>query len=198
MTPFTAQLLNLADAQEIAQYEQAFYQAFCNLTHNRLIRTLWCWDTHQQRLATRIGYEHQRIYVGRNEQGKIAMAIAVNTGLQVYQSSAFGFPPSEEKQGQCELLAFFSINNHSLHNTLYFWRGCFKDLSASGYHTGFASSAARLLPVYLRAGGEILAETVINGEQRFHWKFNLDRQWLKNMAAPNQVTTANQPDRKAD
>lgn len=180
MTPFTAQLLNLADAQAIVQYEQAFYQAFCNITHNRLIRTLWCWDTDQQRLATRIGYEHQRIYIGCDEQGEIAMAIAVNTQLQEYQSSAFGFPAPASKQGQCELLAFFAINKRSLQHTLHFWRGCFKDLSACGYHTGFASSAARLVPVYSRAGGEILDTRVITGEPRFHWKFALNRQWLKN------------------
>lgn len=179
MTPFTAHLLDLTDALAIVQYEQAFYRAFSKLTHNQLIRTLWCWDVAQQRLATRIGYEHQRIYVGRDVQGEIAMAIAVNTQLQLYQSSAFGFSAPDSIQGQCELLAFFSINNHSLQHTLHFWRGCFKDLSTCGYHTGYASSAARLLPVYRRAGGEILAETVIAGEQRIHWKFDLNRQWLR-------------------
>ncbi len=182
MTPFSAQLLDLTDAQALEQYEQAFYQAFYTLTHNRLIRTLWHWDLARQRLATRISYEHQRIYVGRDEQGKIAMAIAVNTTLQLYQSSAFGFHPPENKHGQCELLAFFSINNHSLVHTLHFWRGCFKDLSTCGYHTGFASSAGRLVPVYRRGGGEILAQTELEGELRFHWKFALNRQFLR---APN-------------
>jgi len=182
MTPFTAQLLDLADEQAIVQYEQAFYRGFCTLTHNQLIRTLWQSDIPRQRLATRIGYEHQRIYVGLDAQGNIAMAIAVNTHLQLYQSAAFGFPAPACKQGQCELLAFFALNKHSLRDVLYFWRGCFKDLSACGYHTGFASSAVRLVPVYSRAGGEILAETRVEGEQRFHWKFNLNRQWLR---APN-------------
>lgn len=179
MTPFTAQLLDLADVQAIVQYEQAFYRAFSKLTHNQLIRSLWRWDEAQQRLATRIGYEHQRIYVGLDAQNEIAMAIAVNTQLHEYQSSAFGFSAPTCKQGQCELLAFFALNNRSLQHTLHFWRGCFKDLSACGYHTGFASSAARLVPVYRRAGGEILAEAVIAGEQRFHWKFALNRQWLR-------------------
>ncbi|HMU65856.1 MAG TPA: hypothetical protein PKE57_01845 [Cellvibrionaceae bacterium] len=179
MRPFTAQLLDLGDDTAVVQYEQAFYQAFYTLTHNRLIRTLWHWDLDQQRLATRIGYEHQRIYVGRDMQGEIAMAIAVNTELQLYQSGAFGFPKPAHTTGQCELLAFFAINNHHLQHTLHFWRSCFKDLSACGFHTGFASSAARLVPVYSRAGGEILDKTVLEGEQRFHWKFDLNRQWLK-------------------
>lgn len=188
MIPFTAQLLDLANPQVIVQYEQAFYRAFCTLTHNKLIRTLWKWDRPQQRLATRIGYDQQRIYVGRDAQGEIAMAIAVNTELHVYQSSAFGFAPPPIKEGQCELLAFFALHNHSLRDVLHFWRGCFKDLSACGYHTGFASSAVRLVPVYSRAGGEILAETIIEGEQRFHWKFDLNRQWLRGV---NQDPTRN-------
>lgn len=177
--PYTATLLDASDPLSVADYEQAFYRAFAKVTGNQLIRSLWCWDTEAERLATRISYDHQRVYVGRDSQGIVEMAIAVNTSLHHYQSSAFGFPSPNPKEGSCEFLTFFTVGNHRLVHKLHFWEGCFKDLLANGYYTGYASSAARLLPVYRRIGGEVLAESVVEGELRYHWQFSLARYWMK-------------------
>ncbi len=176
---YTATLLDHRDADAIAEYERGFYRAFARVTGNQLIRSLWCWDLDAQRLATRIPYSDQRVYVGRGPQGEIEMAIAANTALVGYQSSAFGFPAPNPPQGSCEFLTFFTVGNHSLKHKLHFWEGCFKDLLAGGYHTAYASSAARLLPVYKRIGGRLLAECEVEGERRFHWQFDLQRYWMR-------------------
>ena len=36
--------LDLADPEQIAEYERAFYAGFQRARGNRLIRTLWNWD----------------------------------------------------------------------------------------------------------------------------------------------------------
>jgi hypothetical protein len=179
MLPYTATLLDIINPQAITDYEHAFYRTFSRVTDNQLIRSLWAWDLTAERLAARIEYAHQRVYVGRDVQGVIEMAIAVNTELEAYQSSAFGFPMPNPKQGCCEFLTFFTVGDHSLKHKLHFWEGCFKDLSEAGYHTGYASSAARLLPVYRRIGGKVLAECTVEGERRYHWQFSLTRHWMK-------------------
>jgi hypothetical protein len=181
--PFTASLLDTSDEAAVAEYERAFYNAFVKVTSNQLIRTLWCWDTESQRLKTHIPYEHQRVYVGRDAQGVIEMAIAANTVLKHYQSSAFGFSPPNPSTGCCEFLTFFTQGNHRLAHKLHFWEGCFTDLLKNGYRTGYASSAARLLPVYKRIGGKVLAERQVESEMRYHWTFSLERYWMRSAQA---------------
>lgn len=172
------ELLDASDPLARADYERAFYAAFSRVTGNQLIRSLWQWTPAEQRLATRIPYGQQLVYIARDAAGSVTMSITVNAALVEYQSSAFGFAPPADARGSCEFLTFFAVRDHRLRSKLQFWEACFKDLQARGYHTGYASSAARLVPLYRRIGGEILDETEVQGELRYHWRFSLARYWM--------------------
>ena len=169
--------LDTANADQVGQYERAFHTAFQRARGNRLIRTLWCWDDDHGRLATRIPYDDQIVYWQADRQGDLAAALAVNLAMKDVQASAFGFAPLPEyDQGQriCELLTFFAVGDHRLVQRLHFIAACFSDLHRRGHAIAYATTAARILPVYCRYfGGTQLAATCINGEERFFLRFVL-------------------------
>lgn len=177
------EILDAGDAGAQADYERAFYQAFARVTGNRLIRTLWLWDEARGRLATRVPYGEQRIYVQRDEHGRIVAAIAANLALRQLQSGAFGFDLPPQREGCCEFLTFFAVDDHALAHRLRFWQGCFQDLARQGLRTAYASTATRPLPVYRRIGGEVVADAQIDGEARYFLRFSLERHWMRQRAA---------------
>lgn len=174
MTPV---ILDAADLDQVGQYERAFHTAFQRARGNRLIRTLWRWDDDQGRLATRIPYDDQIVYLQPARQGGLAAALAVNIAMTDLQAAAFGFAPVPAlDQGQqiCELLTFFAVGDHRLIQRLRFIAACFSDLHHRGHAIAYATTAARILPVYCRYfGGTQLATTRINGEDRFFLRFVL-------------------------
>jgi hypothetical protein len=175
--------LDTCDAAAREAYERAFYAAFSRVTGNLLIRSLWRWDHAGLRLATRIPYEDQVVFVGRDVHGHIETVIAANVALRDFQSAAFGFPRPAHAQGVCEFLTFFTVRDFSLATKLAFWQACFAELRSRGLHTAFATTAARVLPIYRRLGGEIMAETAVSGEARYFLRFSLDRCWMRRRPA---------------
>ncbi len=171
--------LDVSDAAVLQEYERAFYAAFQRVTGNRLIRDLWSWDDAEGRLATRVPYEDQLIVAQRDEAGRMDTAIATNMALREFQSSAFGFSPPSEPRGCCEFLTFFSVGNWRLTAKLRFWAACFAELRARGYHTGYATTAQRGLPIYRRIGGEVIGETEISGEKRYFLRYSLERTTMR-------------------
>ncbi len=188
----TFECLDTTDAAACAAYERAFYAAFSRVTGNRLIRALWQWDDARGRLATRIPYEDQLVFVGRDARGRIETVIATNVALREFQSAAFGFAPPAEAAGCCEFLTFFTVSDFRLGVKLRFWEACFAELRRRGLYIACATTAARLLPIYRRLGGEVLAETVVEREARYFLRFSLDRHWMrvrKSESAERRATT---------
>lgn len=179
------ELLDHHDGDAVAAYERVFYDTFARVTGNQLIRWLWQWDDAAGRLATRIPYEDQLVYLQRDCTGAIDAAIAVNTGLSSLQSASYGFalPPGN---GLCEFLVFFAHAEHNLRTRFAFWSACFADLRRRGLHTGYATTARRPLTFYRRIGGIVEETAMIENEERFFLRFSLDRDYIRgrDMAAP--------------
>ena len=179
------QILDAADDVARAEYERAFYAAFVRVTSNRLIRTLWAWDEARGRLATRVPYADQRIYIQRDADGAIASAIGVNVAMRQLQSSAFGFslPTTDAQADTCEFVTFFAVDDdRALAPRLQLFEGVFRDLHAQGLRSAYASTARRPLPIYRRIGGSVVADTRVDGEDRFFLRFSLDRHWMRGRA----------------
>jgi len=183
--------LDTADPAACADYERAFHEAFSRVTGNRLVRTLWQWDDARQRLATRIPYADQVVFVARDGHGRIETAIAANVALHAFQSAAFGFPHPVRVDGCCELLTFFTVQNFRLDLKLRFWAACFAELRQRGLRTAYATTAARVLPIYRRMGGDVIGETVRDGEARYFLRFSLARHWMR--ARPHTFSASHLP-----
>ena len=193
-------LLDLGNAAELEQFEQAFFRGFRQSIHNQLIRWLWEWDEPRQRLRTRVPYEDQKIWVGGSGDN-LAVGIAVNVRLALLQSAAFGFsiPDSLSKGGRiCEFLAFFSMGDHSLANGHAIWTDVFRALQGFGYCEAVATAAPKVLPLYRHMGATILDEREVEGEKRFFLRFELMRtaRWTARLdeTATGPAPLANNPD----
>jgi len=189
---YVLELLDPSVPSEREAYERAFYAGFRRAQWNKLVRQLWDWDDDAGRLATRIPYNDQILYAYRTaETGEIALAMGVNTALRTFQSLAYGFPAPTDPTGCCEFLTVFSSNDFQLRTKLRFWRQTYADLRARGFHTGYASTAPRVLGFYLRQGGRILSETEIQGEVRYFLQFDLnDSDWRGGRERPDSCRRA--------
>ena len=172
MNSFSLELLDASSAKECETYERAFYTAFQRASGNRLIRQLWRFDDAGGRLATRIPYDDQVIYILRDNERRIVRAMGVNVAMRSFQSAAFGFEV-RDSAGTCELLTIFSVSEYRLERGLRFQSESFSDLLKRGFHTAFATTARRPLPTYLRVGAQLLDEKEIEGEMRYFLKFDL-------------------------
>jgi hypothetical protein len=160
-------------ATERECYERAFYAAFQRALGNRLVRRLWLWDDSAQRVATRIPYDEQTIFVLRDGKGRIVTGLAVNHALRSFQSAAYGFSLPEQHQGCCEFLTVFSVEEYRLTTRFKFWRDSFDALRDSGFRTAYATTAHRVLNLHRLLGARILRENEIEGEVRYFLKFDL-------------------------
>ena len=169
------ELLHTADPAEVAAFETAFYEAFAGVTANRLVRWLWNWDE-PGRLRTRVPYPDQLVYVERDAARAVTAALAVNTRLAILQSEAFGFTLPSTAEPRCELLAFFCAADHDLaRRRAFFWGGCAADLVRRGFRTGYGTTARGPLAVYRREGARVIADSVVEGEERFLLEVDLTR-----------------------
>ncbi len=173
MIPESVQRLDPSDATERARYERAFYAAFRRTSANRLVRSLWLWDDERERLAVRVPYEDQRIYVQRADSGDVNAGLAFNLLLRSFQSAAYGFAPPEPLAGCGEFLTFFSVKPLCLASLLRLCAGVFEDLRRGGFHTSYGTTAPRVMPLYRRLGAEVLATREINGEFRHFFRLPL-------------------------
>ncbi|WP_019500412.1 hypothetical protein [Pseudanabaena sp. PCC 6802] len=164
-------LLDPQDPFQRNEYERAFFQAFANLTSNRLVRKLWLWDDTKQTLRTRIPYDRQLIYAVRDSDGILDAALAVNYKPSQFQSAAFGFSPPASDRQYCELINIFSLRNRHLHRLLQLLSYCFTDLRQQGCQSALGTTAERPLRSYLWAGAHLLAQTEIDGEKRYFFEF---------------------------
>jgi hypothetical protein len=165
--------LDPSDQHQLVDYERAFYSSFVKVESNRLVRKLWQWNSSDQRLATRIPYTDQIMYVLRTEQGKIDTGLGVNIALKEFQSSTFDFPPPATAIGSCEILTFFSAVDRQAAVKIKFWKRCCWELLHLGFHTAYATCAPHPLATFRRMGGKILAEATIQNERRFFLEFAL-------------------------
>jgi hypothetical protein len=163
-------------------YERTFYAAFERAAGNRLIRQLWIFDDERKRLATRIPYEDQVIYVLRGPAGRIVTALGVNVAMRSFQASAFGFGLPDDAGGYCELLTMFSVGEYRLESRYRFISATFGDLYRRGFHTALATTAQRVLRTYVRNGARVIAEKEIQDEMRYFLKFDLARKSLESFA----------------
>jgi hypothetical protein len=165
--------LDTSSATERGAYERAFFTAFQRAAGNRLIRQLWQWDNEAGRVATRIPYCDQTIFVLRDEEEQIVTGLAVNHALRSFQSAAYGFSLPEHHHGCCEFLTVFSVDEYRLTSRFKFWRDSFAALRARGFHTGYATTAHRVLNLHRLLGARILKENQIEGEMRYFLEFDL-------------------------
>jgi hypothetical protein len=165
--------LDISSATEREAYERVFYTAFQRAVGNRLVRQLWQWDTEAGRVATRIPYGDQTIFVLRDGEGQIVTGLAVNHALRSFQSTSYGFCPPEHPDGCCEFLTVFSVNEYRLTTRFKFWRDSFTSLRAGGFHTGYATTAHRVLNLHRLLGARILKENTIDSEMRYFLEFDL-------------------------
>ena len=165
--------LDTSSPTERVAYERAFYAAFRRAADNRLIRQLWQWDDEAHRVATRIPYSDQAVFVLRDGGGHIVTGLAVNHALRSFQSSAYGFFPPQTVDGCCEFLTVFSVHEYRLATRFKFWRDSFSALQTAGFHTGYATTAPRVLNLHKLLGGRILKENTIENEVRYFLEFDL-------------------------
>lgn len=156
------------------EYERAFYAAFQRVPGNRLVRKLWLWDDGAKRVATRIPYEDQIVYLARRD-GAIDGAFAINIRLAGFQAAAYGFPPPAEACGACEALTFFAVSDHRLAARYGFWRECFADLHARGFRTLYTTVGAPVYRAYRRFGVTLLGQKEIEEEHRYFLTFDVSR-----------------------
>ena len=175
MTGWQVERLDWSLPEERGQYERAFYTAFQRAAGNRLIRTLWLWDDEARRVTTRIPYEEQNVYVMRDASGRIVTGMGVNHAMRSFQSRAYGFEPPRERAGCCEFLTVFSVDEYRLRTRFQFWHDSFADLAASGFRAGYATTARRVLNLYLRFGARVLEQRQIGSETRYFLEFDLRR-----------------------
>ncbi len=167
-------ILDTCNPEAVRDYERAFYAAFRRATTNRLVRTLWLWNDDEGRVATRIPYSDQRIYMLVGRSGAIHGALAANVAMREFQSAAFGFTP-KEPDGTVEVLTFFSTVPE-VRGTTQLFRSFVEDTRESGRHTVLATTAERPFRVYRRIGWELIAEREIESERRYFLRFDLRRQ----------------------
>lgn len=168
--------LDTSDAVAVETYERALHAAFSKVSGNRLIRRLWVWDDDARRVKTRVPYADQVVLLGWNAAGEIETAMAFNCAMREFQSSAFGFAPPEVTDGSCELIVFFTLGHRHLSRVVTNLIHCYAEMRARGYHTAYATTAARPLPTYRRIGGtEVIDEREIEGEMRYFLRVDLAR-----------------------
>jgi hypothetical protein len=155
-------------------YERAFFASFERVTSNRLVHELWMWDHAGRRLATRIPYCDQMVFVLRDDSGGVQAALAVNVAMKSFQSAAFGFTPPSDTAGCFEVLTFFCVSDHRLGVTLSLWTQCLEVFKSAGYHTGFASTARRPLVMYRRIDWKQIGIATILDEERFFLKYRIE------------------------
>lgn len=165
--------LDFSDLTVREAYERAFYVSFERVISNRLIHTLWAWDYAGQRLATRIRYEDQLVFAMRSPDGGVQAALAFNVAMEKFQSFAFGFLPPVPSEGCFEVLTFFNPENRDLRIKFDLWAKCLRELQIRGFHTGYTTTAARPLRLYLRIGWELIEEKEIAGEKRFFLRYRM-------------------------
>jgi len=187
MTLYRFEHLDLQRRAVREEYEQLFYSSFLKVSANRLIHTLWAWDHHARRLATRIAYAHQIVFGVRNSSGRLESAIAFNLTLQHFQAAAFGFRPPRDSAGCCEILTFFSRHSN-LKLQLDLWSHCRREMTRLGFHTAWATTARRPLKSYLRIGWKLIAQAEINGEERFFLLYD----FAPAVRPPRVLTNGNQ------
>jgi hypothetical protein len=171
--------LNLSDPEQIIEYEQAFYKGMIKVEDNPLVHQLLYWSPPNQRLATRIPYVQQTIYLQRTVQGVIDTGMAINTTLQQFQAATLDFPTPETTEGICELLTFFSVLNRHSSVKIKFWLRCCRELYKLGFHTAYGTCAPYSLLIFCRMGATVLATTEINHEQRYFVQFSVKEIALK-------------------
>jgi hypothetical protein len=167
----TFSILPTADAQQVAEYEHHFYQAYANLTGNTLVRQIWDWDDERQRLKTKIPYDEQVVYLWRDQHHRLLLALAVNVCSRSFQSEAFGFTPDDPDQRWCEILNVMSTEHLHPSTAATFatrmLQDRFRELVARGFAIAYATCTRRRLRPYLHLGAKLLKETTLNGEARF-------------------------------
>lgn len=173
------EVLDTTSAAGRRDFEAALYSAFAPVVSNRLVRRLWLWNDAERRIATRVPYADQIVYVFRDDQGGIGTAMAVNVALDEFQSAAYGFPAPEDRHGCCEMLALFGSARHDLHNAHRFRAASFEDLYLRGFTTAYATTATRVLRFYRRMGAQELDERREQGERRHFLVFDLRRPELR-------------------
>lgn len=167
----TVELLDPARPGCREEWERAFYEGFRRATSNRLIRVLWRWNEAEGRLATRIPYEDQLIYLSRDGDGAIRVGAAVNVAMRQFQAAAFGFAPPTGGPPACEMLVAFNL--HDAASILPCCNLAFADLHARGYRHAYLTAADRVYRLWRRYGAEVLGETSVDGERRWFLRFAL-------------------------
>jgi hypothetical protein len=165
--------LDLTDTAQLTSYESAFYESFVRVENKQLISALWHWDHDARRLATKIPYSDQLIFVVLDDLGRVETGLACNVTLSEFQSSTFGFPPPADKDKCLEILTFFSVTEPCLADKIRFWAACLEQMANRGYRTAYATTAPRFLRCYQRAGWRMLEQREISGEWRYFLEFQL-------------------------
>jgi len=99
--------------------------------------------------------------------------MAFNVALRHFQSAAYGFPAPQQRAGTFEVLTFFAVVAESLEVRAHFWSRCVTLLSACGFNTGYATTGPRPLPMYRRAGWQVLDECEIELEKRYFLQYRV-------------------------
>ncbi len=170
-------VLDAADAQAVAAYEQAFHRAFAEIRPDGLLRRLWQWDDAAGRVASPVPYGEQRVYVEADATGRVRRGMAVNLAGRMQQAARFGFTLPLHEPGSVEILVFFIDGAWSFAGTVRFWARCAADLQALGLTTGYGTTAPRPLPIYRRFGAQVVERRELEGEVRFLLRFDFTRTW---------------------
>jgi hypothetical protein len=169
-------ILTLFDASDLdvrEEYERVFYEAFARVPSNLLVRRLWLWDDEHRRLQTRLAYEDQQIWISRRTDGALHIAIATTRNPALAQSATYGFV-IPHAPAIFEVLTFFAAGPLTFSEVRSFWGEFIAKMRDAGNTTGYATSAEPMLPMYKRAGWEIVEKAEIAGETRYFLRLCLN------------------------
>ncbi len=179
------QQIDRNDPEQIAAYEQGFYEAFAPIS-NPGTRALWIWDDENRRLKTRVPYDHQEIFVIKNEEGAVTSGLAFNMRVEHFQSGEYGFERPADDHIWVETMVIFSRTGKMLH--------CFEFgrrwLIEHGIDCTYATCSDKVLALYLQIGAKLVGKSEIDSQVRYFLMFPLDKPYFiyPDQAAPAKKT----------
>ncbi|MDG1332944.1 MAG: hypothetical protein P8P74_11490 [Crocinitomicaceae bacterium] len=172
------QQIQPSNRKEINAFESAFYNAFIEISNDRLLRRIWRWDDLKRKLRLKISYDDLIILSWKSPSEHIKCSVAANTNNSIVQFAEFGFSfPKDKPQPHCEIVTLFTnqLERESglALNRKFLKAYCFPFMRNLGYKSLYSTCARKPLLTYLRWGWKVIDETVIGEEERYFLHYDL-------------------------
>jgi len=172
-----AVLLDHTDVLAVRAFEQNFYTAFKQITHQNLIRKIWDWDDIDQRISLKCPLSSATIFAWHQGDTPCFYAVGSFDREAFSQLGFYGFEKPADVGHYCEIFTLFSTS--SLRTSIFeverffLEPACYAYARSQGATHLLATCSSRLLKLYRRWQWEVLEVKVIAGEERYFIKLPL-------------------------